>query len=46
MGKLMEMGFTNRELNNKLLNKHNDDVEKVVQELLSQEDRDWQSRRH
>ena len=46
MGKLFEMGFTNRELNNKLLRKHNDDVEKVVQELLSQADKDWYNRRH
>ena len=46
MGKLIEMGFTNRELNKNLLKKHNDDMEKVVQELLSQADTDWHSRRH
>lgn len=46
MGKLVEMGFCNRELNKELLKKHNDDVEAVVQDLLSSTDNDWWHRRH
>ena len=46
MGKLGEMGFCNRELNEKLLKKHNNDVEAVVQELLSTTENDWMEQRH
>lgn len=46
MGKLVEMGFCNRDLNQELLKKHNDDVEAVVQDLLSTTDNDWWNRRH
>lgn len=46
MAKLKEMGFCNRELNEKLLKKHNDDVETVVQELLSTTENDWMAQRH
>ncbi|KAL4216974.1 Next to BRCA1 protein 1 protein [Mactra antiquata] len=41
MGRLMEMGFFDRSLNRKLLNKHNDNLEKVIQELLSMKNQDW-----
>ena len=46
MGKLKEMGFCNRELNEKLLKKHNDDVEAVVQEILATNENDWMEQRH
>lgn len=46
MGKLREMGFCNREINEELLKKHNDDVEAVVQELLSMTENDWMNQRH
>lgn len=46
MTKLVEMGFCNRELNQKLLEKNEHDMEKTVQELLSTTDNDWMDRRH
>lgn len=46
MGKLQEMGFCNRELNIKLLKKHNDDVEAVVQEILATNENNWMEQRH
>ncbi|XP_036356927.1 next to BRCA1 gene 1 protein isoform X2 [Octopus sinensis] len=47
MTKLIEMGFANRELNQTLLDKHNNDVQKVVQEILSTEDlNNWSTKRH
>jgi hypothetical protein len=46
MGKLKEMGFCNRELNEKLLKKHNDDVEAVVKEILATNENDWMEQRH
>ncbi len=44
--RLISMGFANRSLNKKLLNKHNDDINKVIEELLSKNDNDWASNRH
>ena len=35
MGRLLEMGFFDRDLNRKLLLKYNNDIEKVIQELLN-----------
>jgi cellulose synthase/poly-beta-1,6-N-acetylglucosamine synthase-like glycosyltransferase len=46
MKKLIEMGFCNREKNQKLLNKHNSDLDKVLYELLNQSDNDWMNNRH
>ncbi|XP_033728100.1 next to BRCA1 gene 1 protein-like [Pecten maximus] len=46
MTKLIEMGFCNRERNQQLLEKHGQDVEAAVQELLSEADSDWMERRH
>lgn len=46
MGQLMDMGFANRQKNDALLVKHNYDVEKVVQDLLSMGDNDWAVNRH
>ena len=44
--RLISMGFANRSLNNKLLNKHNDDINKVIEELLARNENDWASHRH
>ncbi|WAR09784.1 NBR1-like protein [Mya arenaria] len=41
MGKLFEMGFYDRELNHKLLLKHKDNIQKVIQELVSMKNPDW-----
>ncbi|XP_070569571.1 LOW QUALITY PROTEIN: next to BRCA1 gene 1 protein-like [Ptychodera flava] len=46
MDQLIDMGFCNRELNNKLLLKHNNNVERVVQDLLSESENDWHTNRH
>ncbi|XP_014781882.1 probable serine/threonine-protein kinase DDB_G0267686 [Octopus bimaculoides] len=47
MIKLIEMGFANRDLNQTLLDKHNNDVQKVVQEILNTEDlNNWSTKRH
>ena len=46
MDQLIEMGFGNREKNQALLDKHNDDVSRCVQELLHEGDNDWHSGRH
>ncbi|XP_068751371.1 next to BRCA1 gene 1 protein-like isoform X1 [Montipora capricornis] len=43
---LMEMGFCDRKLNEKLLRKHNYNVALVVNELLSLTDNEWSSSRH
>lgn len=43
---LMEMGFCDRKLNEKLLSKHNYNVALVVNELLSLTDNEWSSSRH
>ena len=46
MTQLLEMGFANRELNKKLLEKYSYDLEKVIQELVTGEENDWHARRH
>ncbi|BFZ22142.1 hypothetical protein BsWGS_25182 [Bradybaena similaris] len=50
MQHLIEMGFANREKNRQLLNKFNNDLEKVVQSLLQEEseteDSHWAFHRH
>ncbi|XP_072047079.1 LOW QUALITY PROTEIN: next to BRCA1 gene 1 protein-like [Amphiura filiformis] len=43
MDQLIEMGFGNRQQNQSLLEKHNDDVSRCVQELLHEGDNDWHS---
>jgi len=43
---LLAMGFANRDLNRRLLEKHNGDIEKVIQELLEQVENDWHQQRH
>jgi hypothetical protein len=44
--RLLSMGFANRLLNKKLLDKHNDDINKVIEDLLTRADHDWASNRH
>ena len=46
MKQLSEMGFCDRQLNEKLLKKHNMDVSKVVTELLHENDNNWSAERH
>ncbi|XP_030829719.1 next to BRCA1 gene 1 protein [Strongylocentrotus purpuratus] len=46
MDQLIEMGFGDRTKNQQLLEKHNDDVSKCVQDLLQAEDNDWTDNRH
>ncbi|XP_077997189.1 uncharacterized protein LOC144450452 [Glandiceps talaboti] len=46
MDQLMDMGFCNRELNSKLLDKHSNNLERVVQDLVNEADNDWHSNRH
>jgi next-to-BRCA1 protein 1 len=46
MKQLNEMGFCDRQLNERLLRKHNMDVSKVVTELLHENDNDWSVVRH
>ena len=46
MTQLLEMGFADRVLNQRLLSKHDNDLEKVVPELLSLADNDWHANRH
>lgn len=47
MVKLIEMGFANRDLNQTLLEKHHNDMQKVVQEILNTEDlNNWSTKRH
>ncbi len=46
MNQLHEMGFCDRQLNEKLLKKHNMDVSGVVTELLHENDNDWSFVRH
>lgn len=45
MKKLVMMGFANRQLNLKLLKKHNNDLNKVIQNLLDVNDNDWAQNR-
>ncbi|XP_028392942.1 next to BRCA1 gene 1 protein-like [Dendronephthya gigantea] len=44
--KLQEMGFCDRLLNERLLKKYNNDVNKVVTELLHENDNNWHNGRH
>jgi hypothetical protein len=44
MAALIEMGFANRELNATLLGRYGNNVDRVVQELIS--DSDWFATRH
>ncbi|XP_041374804.1 next to BRCA1 gene 1 protein-like [Gigantopelta aegis] len=46
MGRLIEMGFANRPRNTELLAKYENDLDRVLQELLHENDNDWASRRH
>lgn len=43
---LAEMGFCNRQQNEELLKKHNNDVALVVAELVNLNDNDWYASRH
>jgi hypothetical protein len=44
--KLLNMGFANRQLNEKLLKEHNNDLEHVIGVLLEKHDNNWAERRH
>ena len=46
MDQLIEMGFGDRARNQQLLEKHNDDVSRSVQELIQEEDNEWHNNRH
>lgn len=46
MTQLLDMGFANRERNLNLLEKHDNNLERVIQELVSNEDADWHANRH
>jgi hypothetical protein len=46
MDRLVEMGFANREDNQRLLDIHNNDLSKVISELLIENDGTWAQRRH
>lgn len=41
MARLMEMGFIDRELNEQLLKKHKNSLDRVIQELLTSKNSDW-----
>lgn len=43
--KLLSMGFGNRALNERLLKKYNNDVDKVVEHLIERSDNDWMDSR-
>lgn len=45
MKTLISMGFANRALNSKLLKKHENDMDKVLQELLEKNDNNWHQHR-
>lgn len=45
MNKLISMGFANRNQNAKLLLKHNNNIEKVVQNILEMQDNNWSENR-
>lgn len=45
MNKLVSMGFANRALNQRLLNKYKNNLEDVVQKLLEKLDNDWMESR-
>lgn len=46
MDQLVDMGFADRQRNQGLLEKHNDNVSRCVQELLHEGHNDWHSGRH
>ena len=46
MDTLIEMGFANRELNVRLLEKHDNDLDKVIGELIQSSDNSWTEARH
>ena len=46
METLIEMGFADRQLNKQLLEKHNNDLDKVVQDLIQSSDSNWNENRH
>ena len=41
MDKLISMGFANRNLNNQLLKKHDNDLDKVISSLLEQQESNY-----
>ena len=46
MEQLIEMGFGERETNQELLEKYNNNIERVVLELLQSMDNNWHESRH
>ena len=46
MQQLLEMGFADRQRNGALLKQHNNDLQKVIQELVSSNSMDWHVNRH
>lgn len=46
MRKLIEMGFCDRKVNTQLLEKHNNDLDMVIQDLLRLNDNHWAESRH
>jgi hypothetical protein len=46
MDKLLNMGFANRALNEKLLKQFDNDMDKVVQSLLDNVENDWYEHRY
>ena len=46
MAILIEMGFADRTLNQRLLDENENDVEMVIQLLLQQNDNEWHANRH
>ena len=46
MGQLSEMGFCDRQLNERLLKKYNLDVRKVIFEIVQENDNNWSEARH
>lgn len=46
MDQLIEMGFANRDLNRSLLQKYDNNVHQVVQELINTTDDTWADSRH
>jgi hypothetical protein len=45
MKALISMGFANRALNKKLLEKHSNDMDKVLADLLEKTDNNWHQNR-
>ncbi|ELU01274.1 hypothetical protein CAPTEDRAFT_224314 [Capitella teleta] len=46
MQTLFEMGFGNREKNRKLLEKYNFDLDRVIQDLIQENENEWNQTRH